>query len=237
VVLRRLFRQRCCPNRCDVCLSTCHTSQSPVRFTHVPHPHTEPLLPFGLGCGTHRQLRDIEAAAEAAVAGDLASGAARFSAAASTNSHLRRPGGEAGSSSAALAGFTGSGVPAAPIGGALGRYGPGAGAAGRASSSAGGGRCAPPPPPRPRKEGDWDCAACTGFNFASKLSCFKCGAPPPPPGDSGGGGGSGGGVGGDKEGGEEDSGVYTIEGVTYLDGKRHEAKLVRNTSAQVHLLL
>ena len=35
--------------------------------------------------------------------------------------------------------------------------------------------------------------------------------------------------------GEEDPGVYTVNGITYLDGKVHEAKLKKNTPCQVWL--
>ena len=55
------------------------------------------------------------------------------------------------------------------------------------------------------------------------------------------GGGEGGGGGAPRddnneeggEGAEEDKGEYTIKGVTYLDGKRHEDKLKSNTPCQV----
>jgi hypothetical protein len=28
--------------------------------------------------------------------------------------------------------------------------------------------------PNARREGDWDCASCSGHNYASRTECFKC---------------------------------------------------------------
>eukprot|EP00899_Mesostigma_viride_P021392 jgi/Mesvir1/29254/Mv25850-RA.1 len=56
-----------------------------------------------------------------------------------------------------------------------------------------------------RKPGDWDCSACTHFNFSFRDSCQKCGAPKPGgmggAGGGFGGGGFGGGMGGNSFGG------------------------------------
>ena len=62
------------------------------------------------------------------------------------------------------------------------------------------------------------------MNFASKSQCHRCGAPPPMPEGAGGGG---------DDDDDDDAGVYTMGGVTYLDGKRHVEKLRRGVEAQV----
>ena len=112
-----------------------------------------------------------------------------------------------------------------------------------ASRYGGSSRGAPPPPPPPPGAGggsilerqratvrgaggdggEWDCPACGAHNFKSRTACFRCSAPrPPQPGEPG-----------YENEAAPDDGVYTIKGVTYLDGKIHEAKLRRNTTAQV----